>query len=817
MHSRHGFVSEFVLVCFASALAVLFDCTGVHAQPSPSQAATAQQMIEQGYVPLFNGTDLGGWRNPYDHGKAKVVDGEIHLIGDKKFFLVTDKTYSDFRVSAEIQLPTGPANSGLMFRCHVEPNKVYGYQAECDGSDRRWSAGLYDEGRRGWVWPSTKGRSEPEFLEYEAESKAHFARPEIHNALNRDGWNRFVIECRGDRITIELNGVKVTELRDETDAEGYIGIQHHGEQGQTYKFRNLFIKKLPHVPAESSVGLVEQAPKDISWPNSDVAVVDFGRVAFGNLRLLPPEGAAGVITVHFGEKLNGKRIDRKPPGTVRYNNVKVKLDGSEEVVVAPPAEARNIEQVHDNHPPAVLTPRDWGVVLPFRWVEIQGWPGQLKPEQIIRRAAFSKSWDDDAASFESSDPMLNQIWDLCRYSIKATTFAGVYVDGDRERIPYEADAYLNQLSHYTTDNDVEMAKRTFDWLMEYGTWPSEWAPHMIFMAHSHWMQTGDAQWLAPRYESLKAKTLLDRTGPDGLVRSDAQQRKRTDIVDWPKGERDEYVFSEINTVVNSFHLAAMQRMSEMARAIGKEDESIEFEERAKQAQMEFQRQLFNPKTGLYRDGVGTDHSSHHANFFPLALGLVPDENRKGIVDWLRTRDMDCSVYAAQYLLEGLFQNGGDVKALQLITAANDRSWRHMVESGTTITWEAWDMKYKPNQDWNHAWGAAPANLLPRFVLGAQPLEAGWKRALISPFPSGLKSANGKVPTPRGPITIDWKSGPTFRISVGLPEGMTAKVELPAAPESNSVFVDGKQVAAERVGNRWMLAEAINASTTIEVK
>ena len=140
--------------------------------------------------------------------------------------------------------------------------------------------------------------------------------------------------------------------------------------------------------------------------------------------------------------------------------------------------------------------------------------------------------------------------------------------------------------------------------------------------------------------------------------------------------------------------------------------------------------LFDPARGLYRDGEGTDHASVHANLFPLAFGLVPAEHAAGVSAWLASRGMACSVYAAQYLLEGLFEHGDGAQALALVTAATDRSWRHMVESGTTITWEAWDQKYKPNQDWNHAWGAAPANLLPRFVLGAQPLAPGWRRARI---------------------------------------------------------------------------------------
>jgi hypothetical protein len=81
----------------------------------------------------------------------------------------------------------------------------------------------------------------------------------------------------------------------------------------------------------------------------------------------------------------------------------------------------------------------------------------------------------------------------------------------------------------------------------------------------------------------------------------------------------------------------------------------------------------------------------------------------------------------------------------------------MVESGATITWKVWDMKYKLNQDWNHAWGAAPANLLPRYVLGAHPLVAGWKTARIKPSIGELTYAKGKVPTPKGSISIAWSN------------------------------------------------------------
>ena len=789
---------------------------------STDGAAGFEELVSRGYSPLFNGKDLTGWRNPYSFGEATVVEGEIHLIANKKFFMVTEKKYSDFKLSVEIHLPEGPANSGVMFRCHVDDDakkKVFGYQAECDGSDRRWSGGLYDESRRGWIWPSTEGRSPEEFLEHETESKAFFAEPNVANALNRNGWNRFVVTCINELITIELNGVQTVRFRDPTDARGFIGIQHHGEKGQTYRFRNLFIKELPVVPSERHVKLHQQEPVSIKRVDDKTTLIDFGKVAFGNISMPVPPGR-GVANVHFGEKLKDGRIDREPPGTVRYGVTPMRIGQQRGNWIVPaPVDDRTIQQsgLMNANPPAVLTDSKWRPVMPFRWVEIEKLEEDYPYELVRRRAAWSSTWNDDASSFESSDETLNRIWDLCKYSLKATTFAGVYVDGDRERIPYEADAYLNQLSHYTTDDNVTMASRTFDWLMENGTWPTEWSPHMVFMAHAEWMYSGDNDWLKLRYESLKAKTLMHRSADDGLVRSAKIDQTRHDIVDWPKKERDDYVFTEINTVVNAFHIEAMKKMATMARAIGKDKDADAFEARIKLAKASLQETLFDDSEGIYRDGIETDHSSIHANFFLVAFDLVPEDKLAGVVAWLEKKDMQCSVYAAQYFMEGLFNNGSDKKALDLILADGDRSWKHMVNSGTTISWEAWGMKYKPNQDWNHAWGAAPANLLPRFVLGAQASSPGWKTATIRPCPGELKFARGKVPTSNGPIEIDWKSAETFKLSVVLPEGMTARVDLPRADGSSGVFADGKEIAATKEGDRWILTDAVSGSFSLEVK
>jgi hypothetical protein len=557
------------------------------------------------------------------------------------------------------------------------------------------------------------------------------------------------------------------------------------------------------------VHLVEQPAVAITAEESNITLVDFGQVAFGNLSLTPPADATNTVIVHFGEALAGGRIDRHPPGSVRHARVQVTLKGAP-LVVAPKADQRNTKQ-----PAAVLTPPDWGVVLPFRWVEIENWPGKLSPNQIIRRSAFASDWNETAAAFHASDEMLNRIWELCRYSIKATTFAGVYVDGDRERIAYEADAYLAQLGRYYADGDVQMARDTFDRLMANPTWPTEWAPHMIFMAYADWMQTGDTNWLAPRFAALRAKLQLDRARADGLITSSEAQIRQGDLVDWPTSERDGYVFTSVNTVVNAFHLRALALMTELARALNQTGDAVDFSAREHAARTAFQEKLFDSTRGLYRDGEGTDHCSLHANLFPLAFGITPPEFRPQAAKWLGERGMKCSVYAAQYLLEGLFENNEAERALALMAAPGDRSWRHMVESGTTITWEAWDQRYKPNQDWNHSWGAAPANLLPRFVLGAQALAPGWKRALIQPNPGMLSSAEGKVPTPLGPISIQWKKSPHFKLSVSLPPGMTAQVQIPADKDSSEVLIDGQRASAKNENSWWVLDKEIGGTAVIE--
>ncbi|MEA2734578.1 MAG: alpha-L-rhamnosidase, partial [Humisphaera sp.] len=115
----------------------------------------------------------------------------------------------------------------------------------------------------------------------------------------------------------------------------------------------------------------------------------------------------------------------------------------------------------------------------------------------------------------------------------------------------------------------------------------------------------------------------------------------------------------------------------------------------------------------------------------------------------------------------------------LITSDGDRGWRNMLRAGSTITLEAWDIKFKPNLDWNHAWGAAPANILPRYVLGVRPLEPGFSKMIIQPQLGSLTHVEGKVPTIRGPVRVKVDAAKR-RMEVDIPKNTTARIILPWA-------------------------------------
>jgi len=187
---------------------------------------------EEGFVPLFDGKTIAGWRKAGGGATYWVEDGCIvGKVGPgPNTFLCTEKTFRNFILNLEAKFDV-PGNSGIQIRSHQRPDtgRVYGYQCEIDPSDRAWSGGIYDEARRGWLFKLDKNEG-------------------ARKAFKRDDWNEFVIEANGRRIRTWVNGVPCADFTDESDQadlEGFIALQvHAGNQGQI-RWRNIRIKELP--------------------------------------------------------------------------------------------------------------------------------------------------------------------------------------------------------------------------------------------------------------------------------------------------------------------------------------------------------------------------------------------------------------------------------------------------------------------------------------------------------------------------------------------------------------------------------------------
>ena len=577
----------------------------------------------------------------------------------------------------------------------------------------------------------------------------------------------------------------------------------------------------PHATSYYPLVKTDEYPVQITQNKANSYFIDFGKAAFGQLKatLFSLQGG-DTVTIHLGEKASNEKIDRNPGGTIRYQSYQLTLlPGTHTYRINIRPDARNTGNA------AVLMPDYIGEVLPFRYCEIENY--KEKPEsRDLCRASVHYPFDETASFFKSSNDILNQVWDLCKYSVKATSFTGIYIDGDRERIPYEADALINQLCHYQVDREYSMARRSHEYLLERPTWPTEWILQSVLIAWYDYMYTGDNRSLQTNYDILKSRALMQLKDSASLITTTAKEQtdefissirfkggKIRDIVDWPHtgilglgksegGEADGFQFSDYNAVTNAYHYEAMKLLSEIASVLDKKEDKTYFLKQAKDFEKIYNNTFFDKQKGYYRDGAGVTHASLHANMFPLAFGLAPEKQQRHILDFIRSRGMACSVYGSQFLMDALYRAADASYALSLLASDSERSWYNMIRVGSTISLEAWDNKYKPNQDWNHAWGAVPANAIPRHLMGITPLAPGFETVCIRPQTDSLRSAEMILPTIRGKIHMKIENNPgNYQMNITIPANMEADMYLPLLFEKYEVTLDGAKIKTRKVNGK----------------
>jgi Domain of Unknown Function (DUF1080). len=228
--------------------ALIISCSCLHSQ-------TAK------WISLFDGKTLNGWKKGAGNADYKVENGTIvgtTVMPSPNSFLVTEKEFDNFVLELEAKIDDTTSNSGIQLRSHFDPagnngqGKVYGYQYELDPSSRKWTGGIYDEGRRDWLYPLS--------LNHDAQ-----------NAFRLGEYNKIKIECFGHTIRTWVNGQPAAMLIDTFDKKGFVGLQVHAvskaeDAGKKVYFKNIRLMSItkPFADFPKSVYVMNNIPNSLT-------------------------------------------------------------------------------------------------------------------------------------------------------------------------------------------------------------------------------------------------------------------------------------------------------------------------------------------------------------------------------------------------------------------------------------------------------------------------------------------------------------------------------------------------------------------------
>lgn len=604
-------------------------------------------------------------------------------------------------------------------------------------------------------------------------------------------------------------------------------------------------------------------PEIIQNISKDTYLFDFGKVYFGTLELALKTSKKNRFFVKLYER-HEEEINFLNVNSIGYFE----------------KEYHNLSDVFRINLPARSLPLKESLpsgiegIIPFRYAIIK--TNIPLTEFSVRQVAITYPFSKNNTEFTSSNPLLSDVFSISKHTIIATSFSGLYVDGNRERKPYEADAYLNQLSHYSLDTDISMARNTQMYLLDNPTWPLEWSFFSIFMAKADYFRTKEKEYLVSIYEKLLKRLFIEHTDEKGLlkiVNSNGDynlvvnNRIVKPIIDWPPVERKDFT-KELNPVVNTYSIAieiflrairgriytiygfddlatyqknkivrlsesryrvasnnfvvnayrcqALKDMAFLSKEIGFIKNARIFTEKAKELQNTLNDLFYNKKQKLYKDTIQCSHCSFHSNLFALYFDIVPMSKKDAVISYVKENKYNASVFTSFFLIDSLFKNGEVEAAVDYMTSNQLRSWGNMLKNNASMVTEAWDTSIKPNMDWNHSWGATPVYHIIRSVVGVKSFSPLDPVVTIEPNPGQLTWFRSKVKTVIGIVAVNYeKNENSISYKITIPES-TKQVLLKLKPPKNCSIQNIKVTESAQVSKFFSRNSPILINGTSEV-
>ena len=534
----------------------------------------------------------------------------------------------------------------------------------------------------------------------------------------------------------------------------------------------------------------EIAPAAVLTAPSGRTIVDFGQNLVGWTRITVSGIAGTKITVRHAEVLEHGELGVRPLRTAAATDRFI-LSGGLDL----------FEPTMTFHG--------------FRYVDIDGWPGEFDPAAI--KAVVVHSDIARTGVFECSEALINQLHRNVVWGLRGN-FLDVPTDCPQrdERLGWTGDlavfaptaAFLYDVGSFLSDWLADLAAEQ---AAQAGLVPlvvpdilksidhplrtmldatAIWGDAAVWVPWALWEAYGDRDALADHYPSMAAHV---RRAVSAGVSERGLWERTFQLGDWldPDAPPDQpwKAKADHRVVATACLYRDATILCRSAELLGRVDDTVEFAALAARTRTAF-NQHYVMADGMIKSDAATAYT------LAIAFDLLDPNTRQKAGDRLAAlvraagHHISTGFAGTPYICDALTTTGHLDDAYRLLLETTCPSWLYAVTMGATTVWERWDSmlpdgSINPGEmtSFNHYALGAIADWLHRTVAGMAPLEPGYRRVLIAPRPAGgLSWAKAGLETDSGRVAVEWRvEDQTLTVVATLPPGVTGVVDLPGRP------------------------------------
>ena len=466
----------------------------------------------------------------------------------------------------------------------------------------------------------------------------------------------------------------------------------------------------------------------------------------------------------------------------------------------------------------------------FRYIKIEGYPGEINPDNFI--AVVLHSDMKPTGTFSSSNTLINQLQHNIQWG-QMGNFLDVPTDCPQrdERLGWTGDAQaFSRTATFNFGVNSFFAKWLKDVAADQGAdgkipfvipnvlgpnagGSTGWADAATIIPWNMYLAYGDKKILETQYSSMKAwvKYMTDSSTNNlwnrGFHFGDWLFYRPFDDNDGRSAVTDKYLIAQC------FYANSVQILLNTARVLNKSDDAAMYSSLLQKVKEAFLREYVTPNGRIIS-------STQTAYVLALNFDMLPENERakaaERLADNVRSYDdhLTTGFLGTPYLCHVLTRFGFTDLSYKLLLQDTYPSWLYPVKMGATTIWERWDGE-KPDSSFqtpgmnsfNHYAYGAIGDWMYRIMVGIDTYEdgVGYKHIKIQPhIGGGFTNAAASLKTYYGTVSSGWQIANTkINMDVEIPVNTTATVYIPSS-NASTITENGKAIS---------LADGIKVSGT----